>query len=290
MQTRPIRGLRTSMTALISVAALISGSTLDTIIFDSGSASATHISTTHYVVRAAIENPVTPVLTDTLFDVTGHLSRAAPHSTVSLEVKRGRKWAAVSNTLLTAGKLFRFRVRENRPGNYEFRVVKNAVVSKIVGTIRQGFSSPMREPVAVWTYLENMNAVTADSGGGKALINGASYLHSLLFVFNSYATPQTDTSQYNLSRSCSELKGVFGIDDTDPDPTDSAEFNLQADGTSIFDQTLPIGQSAPFDINVAGVLRLTINITFDSNAGNVINRADVGNPEVLCTRVPSQQQ
>jgi hypothetical protein len=104
----------------------------------------------------------------------------------------------------------------------------------------------------------------------------------MLFEFNSYLTSATDEIDYDFARHCTLVKGVVGIDDYDPDASDKAEFDLETDGTSVFDQTLSYGRSKNFQLRVAGVLRFSALVTMYSNANNDINMADVGNPSVLC--------
>jgi hypothetical protein len=232
-----------------------------------------------YEVTATLASAQVPVLTDTPLTISGVVVPNVPKAKVVLQIHRSGQWVNYEVLPLNGASRFSTVIRENAIGQYAFRVVKGTS-----GAIHTGVSNLLNVTVQVWKYLINTQSISSSGGVnfGAGEMNGTNYPHSILFGFNSYLTPETDEIDYDVARHCTLVKGVIGIDDYDPDPSDTAEFNLETDGTSVFDQTFSYGQSKNIELGVAGVLRFSILVTMNSNADNDINLADMGNPSVLC--------
>lgn len=82
--------------------------------------------------------------------------------------------------------------------------------------------------------------------------------------------------QLDLGRKYQTLKATFGISDNSNDPSSSANIEVIADGSVIYDKSFELGQSQNVDLNVSGVLRLTFQ--FSGPLGNVYPA--IGEPTV----------
>jgi serine/threonine protein kinase len=108
-------------------------------------------------------------------------------------------------------------------------------------------------------FLADMDPVDVDGdeATGQAQLNGTIYTRSVLL-----RPPGADPGylEYDLARAFTRLVGTVGPrDDVLSDGVYKVE--IFADGTSVFDQRLGLGQTAPIDLDVTNVLRLRLQVT-----------------------------
>jgi hypothetical protein len=206
--------------------------------------------------------------------ISGVVVPNVPKAKVVLQIHRSGQWVNYEVLPLNGASRFSTVIREDAIGQYAFRVVKGTS-----GAIHTGVSNVLNVTVQVWKYLINTQSISSSGvvNFGAGEINGTTYSRSMLFQF---VDVETDEIDYNFARHCTQVKGVLGIDDNEPNASYTAEFNLETDGTSIFDQTLSYGQSRNFKLPVTGVLRFSILLTMSTDGD--VSLADVGNPSVLC--------
>jgi hypothetical protein len=70
--------------------------------------------------------------------------------------------------------------------------------------------------------------------------------------------------EYSLGRQWKKLDMTVGLKD-DSTENQNVQFQLRADGRTIYTQTFTLGQSRHVTLNVSGVLRLELDATLVSN-------------------------
>jgi len=144
-----------------------------------------------------------------------------------------------------------------------------------------------RQPVI--TYLSTVSTVEGEASTGPASISGTTYTRSVSLGLGGSSGSQRSAG-YDLSRAYRRFRATVGL-------TDSADAHVQVkievlgDGRSLFSQTVGLGQAVPVDVDVTGVLRLTLSATVVTSsssccAGSV---AAFGDAAILATQgsVPS---
>jgi len=141
-----------------------------------------------------------------------------------------------------------------------------------------------RQPAIV--YVADLEYVDGEAASRSAQVNGTVYTRSVLI----YAGSGGSAVEYDLARKYLKLRGIVGpVDQVSASSTYKIE--VFADGTRVFDQTLGLGQTAPFDIDVTNVLRLRLQVTLLSGPQrDYVAFADLqilGDPKVVpATTVP----
>jgi len=231
-----------------------------------------------YQVIASSAAPAN-LLTDQTFTVSGRVAPVAPNSPVVLERKLGKRWSPISSFRLSSTSTFLFHEEESRPGHYVFRVVKSAssgasiAISRVFGQL-----------VQVWSYLKNWQPINGSVATDQAELSGKKYFQNVDF-YNYRDFAGVTAVSYNLAKHCTELQATLGMDDTNPVPTDTAEFVVQNDGTTSFDQMIRFGEALPIVVSVTGVLRLSLNATFNATAYSA--QLDLANAQLLCSFAPA---
>lgn len=119
---------------------------------------------------------------------------------------------------------------------------------------------------SVKTYLTSMEPVEeSDSGiedSGNATLNATTYTNSL-WMRTCSGWPYEGSSPsvgYDLSRASTRFHAVVGMDD-DQVSGSFAQFRVYGDGRLLADQRAALGEPVTLDVDVSGVLRLTIQAT-----------------------------
>ena len=130
--------------------------------------------------------------------------------------------------------------------------------------------TPLSKAAGLVTYIEDLQ-YTPDSNPYDnrdiAQINGQSYEHSQAAQF-CFGDDQRKWT-YVLGRKYASFQGVVGLSDNSTSAA-TIRFELIADGQTTFSQDLRVGQSAPLDLPVTGVLHLellTTLLTHDGGCG-----------------------
>jgi hypothetical protein len=147
----------------------------------------------------------------------------------------------------------------------------SALPSAVSTTVPAGDTAPTSQ------YLSNLDSV-ANSGWlltGAPEVNGRSYPNSVV----QYLDPGPDSVSYNLGRQWRTLDMTLGLSDKSTE-NETAQFQLVADGRTIYTGSFTLGQSQHVRLNVSGVLRLDLTTTLASDyVGGVY--ADWGSAELL---------
>lgn len=105
-------------------------------------------------------------------------------------------------------------------------------------------------------------------------------------MYTQWAAFDGGTAEFNLSRQCSRFRATFGFDDGAKSGA-VADLSVLADGKKIWSSSLNFGtQPVPVELDVSGVLRLTVGGTYDL-AGYGKPGVVAGTPEVMCVSMPS---
>jgi len=101
---------------------------------------------------------------------------------------------------------------------------------------------------------------------GQFPINGENRFNSLVHNYPVGSSP--DWTEYNLSRQWSTLSTAFSYEDVHAPATSSVRFRVLGDGIELANQTVAFGQYVPVTVNVAGVLRLRLEVTRNGTANS----------------------
>jgi hypothetical protein len=111
-------------------------------------------------------------------------------------------------------------------------------------------------------YLASLTAVSSSGcfGTDGASVNGNFYATSVILCMN----PGPESVEYNIERHWSILDATVGLRD---DSAQNQEFDFQilADGRTIYDHVLGLGQSQHIRLNIAGALRIELSATLSSS-------------------------
>lgn len=113
-------------------------------------------------------------------------------------------------------------------------------------------------------------------------LNGERYNHSIV-AYDLYGDDGSSVLEQNLGRDFSRLQAVVGYEDT-ASADGSARIEIVADGRSIYRRDLRLGQAEVVDLDVANVLRLSIEVTGlgESDATVALGEARLlGSPDVI---------
>ena len=92
-------------------------------------------------------------------------------------------------------------------------------------------------------------------------MSGIPYAHSVAM-----GTVGGSSVEYDLGRHYRRLQATIGLRD-DSGSSDQVKIEVFGDGRSLFSQVMAIGQAAPLDVDVTGVLRLKLSATLVSGSG-----------------------
>jgi alpha-galactosidase len=136
-----------------------------------------------------------------------------------------------------------------------------------------------------WTYavsgfgpieLDSSNGESAADDGGTLSLHGSTYPKGL-------GVHGPSLIRYRLGQTCSRFRADIGIDD-ETNGQGSAQFEVWADGTKLFDSGVLSGSSAPrqLDVDISGrhELRLFVGIGDDNHYAH--DHADWANARVEC--------
>jgi hypothetical protein len=110
-------------------------------------------------------------------------------------------------------------------------------------------------------YLAALNPVSGsgDLFTGSTEVNGQYFADSVYLDLN----PGPGNVSYNLGRQWRDLEATVGLSDDSPE-NGNVQFQVFADGRSIYNHVFQLGQSQQITLNVTGVLRLELAATLAS--------------------------
>ncbi len=109
---------------------------------------------------------------------------------------------------------------------------------------------------SVSTFLADLEPVLGGPSTDPASVSGVAYAHPVGLG----AASGGATVEYDLGRHYRRMQATIGLQD-DSSSTDSVKIEIFGDGRVLFSQDMTIGQVAPLDIDVTGVLRLRLVAT-----------------------------
>ena len=202
--------------------------------------------------------------------IKGNVKPAVAGAQVTIQVKYAgqKRWKTIGHDRLNAAGVFRFKDKVGSVRERRYRVVKPAG-----GHRAKGQDTTEKVTVFGWRDLTSLTPPTTPSMYEMdTRINGVAYARSLR-AMNSASS----TIDYNLNRDCLSLRGTAGLDDSSPS-NGSAVVTLTADGVQKYAGTFALGQSAPVELDVTGVFRLTVGA--EATDGGL---GALGTPQVLCS-------
>lgn len=113
-------------------------------------------------------------------------------------------------------------------------------------------------------YLGQLDLVEGSCSDQAQTVNGTEY--SAGVVCQSRENSAND-SVWLLNRKVNQFKAVVGQSD-DSDPGSTVAWAVYGDGKLLTQGTSAYGQAAPIDVNVTGMLRLTVSVTLTSRPEN----------------------
>ena len=114
---------------------------------------------------------------------------------------------------------------------------------------------------SVSTFLADLQPVSGYRSTAPATVSGIPYAHSVQLG----ASSSGESVEYDLGRHYRRLQATIGLRD-DSGSSDQVKIEVFGDGRSLFSQVMAIGQAAPLDVDVTGVLRLKLSATRVSTA------------------------
>lgn len=116
-------------------------------------------------------------------------------------------------------------------------------------------SAPSPSQAVSSQYLDALNPVSGsgDLFTGSAEVNGQQCANSVYLDLN----PGPGNVSYNLGRQWRDLAATVGLSDDSPE-NEKVQFQIFADGRSIYNHVFVLGQSQQINLNVSGVLRLEL--------------------------------
>jgi hypothetical protein len=125
-----------------------------------------------------------------------------------------------------------------------------------------------RQPVV--SYLSEFDQVEGGASAGTAEISGESYTRSLFVT--TYDVGDTDTVGFDLSRSYQVFRATAGW--TDDAPAQSVgRVEVLGDGRVLFTQDIAFGEAVPIEVDVTGVLRLTLSVSLLADDDDCCNES-----------------
>jgi hypothetical protein len=139
-------------------------------------------------------------------------------------------------------------------------------------------STTTAPPRAVWlSDLEPVEYEWDHKTGVRADLNGERYPHSIVWSFSCSGPNTTVRLSYNLGRGYTHFTGIVGVPD-DSLSTVTADFVVTADGKDVGTYSVALGSPATVDVDVSGILRLTISGTYtmpsNCDSGHKLTVAD----------------
>lgn len=151
--------------------------------------------------------------------------------------------------------------------------------------IEPSMPRPTPKPVAGWASAQLLRVGDGQYDVDTAVMSGKRYPESVMYT--QWGGFDGGDAEFNLGRQCSRFKVTIGFDDGSKADA-VADLKILADGRKIWSRSLKFGaRPVLVDLNVAGVLRLTVGGTYDL-AGYGKPGPAAGTPEVLCDPVPTK--
>lgn len=214
-------------------------------------------------------------------------SSPADAGKVKLQIRYSRSapWITVKGKRVRTGSfVFTDKVSTNRTRWYRFMAIKMGKKSySRSARVKVGkASAPAPAPAAYkWYDLYDIQPFTYSGiyNSSSLRINGGYYTKSLTSDYDS-----TRYREYNLSRLCTQLTGVAGLNDDKSDGPGIGKVRLLNDGTEVYAQQFGLGQAEQLALSVANVLRLRIEF-YELTTGDSTKDANpaIGSPRVYCS-------
>ena len=237
----------------------------------------------------------TLVQTDTAFHILGSVTSTTTPLVARLQQFVLKHWSYVASARTSAAGTYILFMKETQIGTDTFRVaIFKTAKMPLPTTVPLAISPSVKVTIATWTYLSNWKTVEQSGGdinAGQVHINGATYNSSIYFENDNDDPGSTDYMGFNLNRHCYSLTGVLGLDDQDASGM-YGEFTVLTDGKTVLNAALPLRQTSQMNLNVSGVLRLDLEVTFSDQGANPGSgffpnyTMDYGNPQVFCSYAP----
>lgn len=109
------------------------------------------------------------------------------------------------------------------------------------------------------TFLSDLSPVAGSMDKGLQTVNGQVLTHSIASTADCSGNPRE--VEYDLGRTFIRLNATAGLDDTSASDG-KVLFEVFADGRSVFNKTLALGEVASVDVDMTGVLRLKLSTTW----------------------------
>lgn len=121
----------------------------------------------------------------------------------------------------------------------------------------------------VGTFLADLQPVQSTASFSKMVgtIAGQSYAHAVVVQLYSNSPEQLD---YNLGTHYEQLKGTMGLSDDAPSAA-QVKLEILGDGRPLLSQTVSLGHAVPVNLDVTGVLRLTLAATYLNGNDPAVN-------------------
>lgn len=206
--------------------------------------------------------------------LTGTITPQAVGQKVILQKRYSKKkpWSNVRTGKVATDGTYRLKDKPTSTKRHWYRVVKPASQTR-----SRGESKAVKVTVSKWMHLTDLEEGDAENVWEDAVtINGTHYSRSLYF-YRGASSP--GFIEYNISRKCSLLQGIYGLDDSS-DTGSTGKVAVLADGALIYEGNFGVGQSEDVTIGTSGSFRLRFE--FDYTSPDDGAQPAVGNPKVLC--------
>lgn len=194
---------------------------------------------------------------------------------VRIQVLRSSKWTTIAQPRITAKGTFSYRIRPTQAGVSTYRVLKPGTKKR-----KFGVSQRMRINTYRWHYLTDLTVDYSQVDLDQTVeVNGTRYPRSI--AFTQWAAFDGGYAEFNLSRKCSQLSTVMGMEDSARAKA-YADMTIHADGVELWSWGFKLGQHQVVNRNIRGYLRLRIEGTYDMD-GHGSGGPAAGRPRVLCS-------
>jgi hypothetical protein len=214
--------------------------------------------------------------------LTGKVAKSAAGKLVVLQEKAasGKPWNDQRNASVHADGTYRTWDTPTANHHRLYRVVMPATKKHA-----KGISKSVGVDVYTWVPMTSLGAVNdADLDPVSSVsINAVVFPSSLeASVFHYTGAPTTQSVEFNLNHKCTKFRGTFGLSD-DSETGGQASVQASADGTSWFNQSFTVGQSA-HDVEAFATPPLKVHLETASLVDGADGLGAVGTPEVFCTQ------
>jgi NPCBM/NEW2 domain len=188
----------------------------------------------------------------------------------------GAKWKNAATDAINKHGKYELSDKAHENTLHAYRVVMPATSSHA-----KGVSKTVKVKVYDWTPVTSLAHVNATGIQFRTVnVNGKSYDDSVV----STRERGTGSVEFNLNHRCDKLRGTFGVSD-DSTIAGAAEVGVLADGTSVYDESFDVGQSAHVMIALdSAPLKIKLLATNLSTDDGVWGFGAFGAPQAHCTR------